>query len=426
MNSPSGRAFRARRTLVFHDDELTQFADAVSPLRQYGIRVLCCAPVVARDVALGTLAIGSCEPDAFSSASVAVIDVLGHHVAMAIGDGLTIGESVQRNHDDSVAQRIVPESHVPGLEPFEGIVGNSRPLRDALQHVDIVAQTEATVLILGETGTGKELIARAIHNRSARRGRPFVTINCAAIPSGLIESELFGHERGAFTGAIAQKIGRFEEAKGGTLFLDEIGEIPLELQPKLLRALQDHEFVRIGGTRTTKVDVRVVAATNRDLAEMVEEHGFRGDLYYRLNVFPIRAPSLRERPEDIEPLVRHFVQRVATRMQRRIEVIPSETLEMMRLYPWPGNVRELENVIERAVILSAGPRLIVPPESLTRRLSQDDGASTLDLVKRDHVVRVLEMTNWVVGGPWGAAARLGLKPTTLQSLMKRYAIARDT
>ncbi len=351
---------------------------------------------------------------------------VAHHLAMAVAGGRAFQGTVQRN-DDVTEKRVCREEEIPAKHPFEGIVGDSPPLRDALQQVEIVAPTDATVLVLGETGTGKELIARAIHGRSAWRERRFVTVNCAAIPSALLESELFGHERGAFTGAVAQKIGLFEVANGGTLFLDEVGEIPLELQPKLLRVLQDQEFVRIGGTRTIKVDVRLVAATNRDLAQMVEAHSFRDDLYYRLNVFPICVPSLRERPGDIEPLVRHFVQRFASRMQRQIEEVPIETLDVMRRYPWPGNVRELENLIERAVILSPGPRLMVPLEHLARRstaLAQDDSASTLELVKRAHVVRVLEQTNWTIGGPRGAATRLGMKRTTLQSFMKRYAIAR--
>jgi formate hydrogenlyase transcriptional activator len=315
VNSPSGRAFRAQRILVFDDDALTRFGEVVAPLRQHGIRALCCAPLVVRDLALGTLEIGSSEPGAFTPAAVAVIDVVAHHVAMAVGNGLAFREIVQRN-DNLAEERTSREGEIPFKSRFEGIVGDSRALRDALQQVEVVAQTDSTVLVLGETGTGKELIARAIHKRSTRHDRAFVKINCAAIPSGLLESELFGHERGAFTGAVAQKTGRFEEANGGTLFLDEVGEIPLELQPKLLRVLQDQEFVRVGGTRTIKVDVRLVAATNRDLAQMVEEHGFRDDLYYRLNVFPICAPSLRERPEDIEPLVRHFVQRFTARMLR--------------------------------------------------------------------------------------------------------------
>jgi formate hydrogenlyase transcriptional activator len=426
INSPSGHAFRAQRILVFDDDALTRFGGVVAPLRQHGIRALCCAPLMVRDLALGTLEIGSSEPDAFTPAAVAIIDVVAHHVAMAVGNGLAFREIAQRN-GNLAKKRISREREIAFKPQFDGIIGDSRALRDALQQVEIVARTDSTVLVLGETGTGKELIVRAIHNRSARRDRAFVKINCAAIPSGLLESELFGHERGAFTDAVAQKIGRFEEANGGTLFLDEVGEIPLELQPKLLRVLQDQEFVRIGGTRTIKVDVRLVAATNRDLAQMVEEHGFRDDLYYRLNVFPICVPSLRERPEDIEPLVRHFVRRFAARMQRQIEAIPTETLDALRHYAWPGNVRELENLIERAVILSAGSWLTVPLEHLGRRstpLARDESASTLEAVNRAHVLRILEETKWIVSGPRGAAARLGMKRTTLQSYMKRLAIAR--
>jgi len=335
-------------------------------------------------------------------------------------------EEVGRERGLGDEGRLCVESAIPSEPRFEEIIGESRALRDTLRQVKVVAATDATVLVLGETGTGKELIARAIHNRSSRRERTFVKINCAAIPSGLLESEFFGHERGAFTGAIAQRIGRFEAANGGTLFLDEVGEIPLELQPKLLRVLQEREYVRVGGSRTIKIDVRLVAATNRDLVQMVDEHRFRDDLYYRLNIFPIYAPPLRERPEDIEPLVRHFVQHFAAQMRRRIEVIPTETLDALRGHAWPGNVRELENLIERAVILSAGPRLTVPLEHGRRSipLVQDVSTGTLEVVKRAHVVRVLEETNWIVGGCRGAAARLGMKRTTLQSLIKRLEITR--
>jgi len=303
------------------------------------------------------------------------------------------------------------------------IVGNSRALRHVLCQADIVAPTDVTVLLLGETGTGKELFARAIHDASERSQRPFIKVNCAAIPSALLESELFGHERGAFTGAIAQRIGRFELADGGTIFLDEVGEIPLELQPKLLRVLQEHEFERLGGTRTIHVDVRLIAATNRDLAVMVDERCFRDDLYYRLNVFPIAIPPLRARPEDIDALVDHFVAQFAPRTNRRIKVIPNETREALRHHPWPGNVRELENVIQRAVILSPGDRLTLSAlriESPSR--PTQNAVETLEGVERAYITKVLEDTRWVIGGPRGAATRLGLKRTTLQSMLKRFGL----
>ena len=319
-------------------------------------------------------------------------------------------------------------SSLPARELAENqrrrIVGDSVALRHVLHQVEIVAPTDATVLLLGETGTGKELVARAIHDRSGRRERTFVKINCAAIPSGLLESELFGHERGAFTGAITQKIGRFELGDRGTVFLDEVGEIPLELQPKLLRVLQEHEFERLGGTRTINVDVRVIAATNRDLAGMVDERCFRDDLYYRLNVFPIAIPPLRERPEDIDALVDHFIGQFAVRMNRRIGVIPSDTREALRNHPWPGNVRELENVIQRAVILSPGGCLIRPPLPVdSRHRCARGGVGTLEGIQRASIARVLEETGGVIGGPRGAAARLGLKRTTLQSMIKRFGLS---
>jgi formate hydrogenlyase transcriptional activator len=307
------------------------------------------------------------------------------------------------------------------------IIGQSSALRRALTHVEIVAPTDSTVLIQGETGTGKELLARAIHHLSARCSRPFVKLNCAAIPTGLLESELFGHERGAFTGAIGQKIGRVELAHGGTLFLDEVGEIPLELQSKFLRVLQEQEFERLGGTRTIRVDFRLVAATNRDLAAMVSARGFRSDLYYRLNVFPITSPSLRARREDIPELVQHFTRKFATRMKKRIEGIPGEAMTALVRYDWPGNVRELENIIERAVILSRGPMLSVPLGDLTSHSQSAPGTgpaslTTLEEAQREHILRVLEQANWLIGGPSGAAAKLGMKRTTLQSKMTRLGI----
>jgi formate hydrogenlyase transcriptional activator len=310
---------------------------------------------------------------------------------------------------------------------FEGMVGQSSALRQVLRLIETVATGDSTVLLLGETGTGKELIARAIHNRSRRKERNFVKLNCAAIPTGLLESELFGHERGAFTGAIAQKVGRLECADRGSLFLDEIGDIPLELQPKLLRVLQEREFERLGSTRTQKVDVRVIAATHRNLEDMIVEKQFRSDLYYRLNVFPISIPPLRERPGDIPQLVRHFVQQAARRMNKAIDAIPCETMDALTQYPWPGNIRELENVIERAVILSPGPVLRVPIRDLHTRITprhNHERYQTLEEVERKHIVMTLKETRWVLSGPRGAATRLGLNRATLYFRMKKLGIVR--
>ena len=314
-----------------------------------------------------------------------------------------------------------------GTHNFEEIVGTSAALRAALKQVEVVAPTESTVLILGETGTGKELIARAIHTASSRSRRPFVKLNCAAIPTGLLESELFGHEKGAFTGAIAQRIGRFELADGGTVFLDEVGDIPLELQTKLLRVLQEREFERLGSTRTLRTDARLIAATNRELRKMVEQRKFREDLFYRLNVFPIDVPALRERSEDIPLLVNHFAQRFARRMNRTIETIPAETMAALTRYPWPGNIRELQNLIERAVILSHGPVLQVPLQDLDNRtaLRRDNGNDqTLEAAERAHILAILKETRWVLAGARGAAARLGMNRSTLQFRLKKLGIVR--
>jgi DNA-binding NtrC family response regulator len=310
---------------------------------------------------------------------------------------------------------------------FAEIVGTSAALRAVLKHVEVVAPTESTVLILGETGTGKELIARAIHSISSRSSRPFVKLNCAAIPSGLLESELFGHEKGAFTGAVAQRIGRFELAHGGTLFLDEVGDIPLELQPKLLRVLQEQEFERLGSTRTMRVDVRLVAATNQDLAHMVGDKQFRADLYFRLNVFPIRIPPLRERVADIPLLVRHAVDKYAQRMNKRIETIPGEAMEVLCRHSWPGNIRELQNFIERAVILTPGSVLQVQLSELQQSSPvPSTTVNTLEDVERECILEALRETGSVIGGEKGAAARLGLKRTTLLSKMQKLGISRFT
>ena len=308
---------------------------------------------------------------------------------------------------------------------FEQIIGNSPALESVLEQVEQVAPTDSTVLIQGETGTGKELIARAVHNLSARCGRPFIKLNCAAIPFDLLESELFGHERGAFTGAIAQKVGRFELADKGTLFLDEVGDIPPGLQPKLLRVLQEQEFERLGSTRTHQVDVRLVAATNRNLLDMVKRNEFRSDLYYRLNVFPVSLPPLRERREDIPALVAHFVEILGRRMGKQIENVPPDTMSALTSYEWPGNIRELQNFIERSVILSTGDVLRPPLAELQRGPEvQSLGAITLEDAERDHIRKTLEHTRWVVAGPNGAAARLGIKRSTLYFRMQKLGISR--
>jgi len=308
---------------------------------------------------------------------------------------------------------------------FEQIIGKSTALESVLEQVEQVAPTDSSVLIQGETGTGKELIARAIHNLSSRCGRPFIKLNCAAIPFDLLESELFGHERGAFTGAIAQKIGRFELADKGTLFLDEVGDIPPGLQPKLLRVLQEQEFERLGSTRTQQVDIRLVAATNRNLSYMVKRGEFRSDLYYRLNVFPIPLPALRERRGDIPALVEHFVEIYARRMDKQIDEIPAETMSALASYQWPGNIRELQNFIERSVIVSSG-NILSPPMASLRACAETESTEpvTLEQVEREHIRKILEQTRWVVAGPNGAAARLGIKRSTLYFRMQKLGISR--
>jgi formate hydrogenlyase transcriptional activator len=326
-------------------------------------------------------------------------------------------ELVAESDASPVTQESIPRA-------FEGMIGASEALQRVIAHVKTVASTDSTVLLEGETGTGKELISRAIHTLSPRRGRNFVKFNCAAIPAGLLESELFGHERGAFTGAISRKIGRFEVADKGTLFLDEVGEIPLELQAKLLRVLQEQEFERLGSTQTQQVNVRLVAATNRNLAQMVSGKEFRDDLYFRLNVFPIVIPPLRERREDIPLLVEFFVQQFSQRMNRQIDTVLASTMEQLTDYSWPGNIRELQNFIERAVILTTGSTLYAPLGDLKSPIETEPVVTTLKQAESGHILKILRQTRWVVGGPRGAAARLGLKRTTLMGKMRRLGLSR--
>jgi len=323
----------------------------------------------------------------------------------------------ERDRVENIDEEVVEVRH-----NFEEIVGSSTAMKRVMGQVEVVAPTDATVLILGETGTGKELIARAIHRMSPRRNLPFISLNCAAIPTGLLESELFGYERGAFTGALGQKIGRFELAHRGTLFLDEVGDIPLDLQPKLLRALQEKAFERLGGTRTIPIDVRLVAATNRNLTQMMGDKLFRSDLYYRLKVFPIITPPLRDHPEDIPILARHFTKKYAAKMDRKIEKIPSDTMQALASWPWPGNVRELENFIERSVILSRGPSLRAPLAELRADAHEAASSGTLEEMEREHILRVFRETGGVIST---AATRLGVPRTTLNAMMKKLGISRS-
>jgi len=393
---------------------------------QEGLTALCLLPLVRSNRVLGVLAVGRLREDSFTQQDVDFMVQIAGQLAIAMDNALSYRKISELSHK-LAQEKLYLEHEIHSDLNFEEIVGNSAILRRVLRQVEAVAPTNSTALIYGETGSGKELIARAVHKLSGRCSHPFVKLNCAAIPTGLLESELFGHEKGAFTGAIAQRIGRFELASDGTIFLDEVGEIPLELQPKLLRVLQEREFERLGSSRTLHTNARLVAATNRDLSAMVESQRFRSDLFYRLNVFPIYVPPLRDRPEDIPFLIRHFVRHFGRLMKKPIETISSETMEALVRYPWPGNIRELQNVIERAVILSPGKLLRVAMSDLKPRATENggmNGAATLEEIERRHILAVLEQTDWVLSGPHGAAAKLGLKRPTLQFRMHKLGIAR--
>lgn len=425
-DSPSAHALEAGVPKIFSKEEIQTFEGEIArSFLAEGLQSLCCVPLLRPNEPVGVFVVGSTRKHAFKSADVSMLEQVAAQLAIAIENHRAAAEieALKRRLGEE-RKYLQGETHSEG--EFSEIVGDSPVLKQVLDQVATVAGSEATVLILGETGTGKELIARAIHKLSRRKDGPFVKVNCAAIPTGLLESELFGHEKGAFTGAISQKIGRLELAHGGTLFLDEIGEIPLELQPKLLRVLQDQEFERLGSNRTIKVSIRVLAATNRDLAESIAQKQFRSDLFYRLSVFPIVLPPLRERREDIPLLVRHFVRKFTGRMGRFIEIIPTGTAEALKQWHWPGNVRELENMIERSVILSEGNVLRVPLSELqSQGASRNDPADhTLDNAERQHILRVLRETGGTISGPNGAAKRLGLKRSTLQSKMHRLNIRR--
>jgi formate hydrogenlyase transcriptional activator len=421
--NPGGRAFTSRRAVLSDtrttDDRVgRRFAAA-------GVKSSCIVPLISRDRTLGIMGVSSLRENAFTDEDAELLGQLAKQVAIAVENALAFRQidELKRKLEE---EKLYLEEEIRTEYNFEEIIGSSSVLKRVLQEVETVAATDSTVLIFGETGTGKELIARAIHNRSPRRERTLVKVNCGAIPTGLLESEMFGHERGAFTGAIERRVGRFELANRGTIFLDEVEDIPLELQPKLLRVLQEQEFERLGSSRTTRVDVRVVAATNSDLGQMVAEKKFRSDLYYRLNVFPISLPALRDRPEDIPLLVNFFANKFAQQMKKPIERIPTETMASLVSYNWPGNIRELQNLIERAVILSRGSVLEVPLVELKSAKLEtiQANSSTLESVEREHILRVLGESNWVIAGPTGAAARLGLNRTTLNNRMRKLGITR--
>lgn len=424
--SPSGRVFRTGKLLVGNVREVAQSGalhlHCLAEAEGFGF--ICMMPLINRNRVLGVLALGRRGEPACSQDDVDFLTQVASQVAIAVENALQ-HQQVTELSNRLAQQRLYLQEEIRTEHNFEEIIGESQALKRVLRQVETVAPTDSTVLILGETGTGKELIARAVHHLSSRSDHTLVKVNCAAIPTGLLESELFGHEKGAFTGAIAQKIGRFELAHQGTLFLDEVGDIPLELQPKLLRVLQEQEFERLGSTKTIRVNVRLIAATNSDLGQMIAEKRFRSDLYYRLNVFPVSMPPLRERPGDIPLLVRYFVQKYSRLRKREIRSVPAEVMAALERYHWPGNIRELENFVERAVILSRGPELQVPLAELKPAPDfPKNAAKTLEEAEREHILRALHEAKWVIGGRSGAAARLGMQRTTLQYRMKKLGVTR--
>jgi len=423
--SAPGLAFRSKQPLLLEEFDPARFPSSFSQaVHGFGVRSACFVPLLTVHRTLGVLIACAQEKGRFIGRDLDLLVQIGAQVAIAIENAQAFHE-ISALKDRIASEKVYLEEEIRGEHNFGEIVGESAALARVLRQVETVAPTDSTVLLLGETGTGKELLARAVHDRSPRRARTLVKVNCAAIPSGLLESELFGHEKGAFTGAIERKVGRFELAHQGTLFLDEVGDIPLELQAKLLRVLQDQEFERLGSTRSIKVDVRIVAATNRPLEQMVGERQFRNDLYYRLNVFPIVLPPLRDRREDIPRLVHYFVQKFARRMKRPIDTIPADAMEALCRWPWPGNVRELENVIERAVIQSQGRALRIPLQEFRKAPHvPSDRTTRLEDAEREHIVKMLDEAAWIIGGPHGAAARLGMKRTTLNSRMQKLGISR--
>ena len=424
QGTAAGWAFEHREPRLSHDLAAEPRLPGDEILFAGGVRSYLIVPLIVRGRAIGALLLASFEPHRYTHGDVPFLEGVAKQIALAV-ENMQAYEEIARLRARLEEENRYLQEEIKNEHNFEEITGQSPGMKQVFKMIETVAPTDATVLIVGETGTGKELVARALHNLSSRRHQALVKVNCAALPAGLIESELFGHEKGAFTGALTRRIGRFELAHGGTLFLDEIGDLPLELQPKLLRVLQEGEFERVGGSHTIRVDVRVIAATNRDLEEAIHASRFRADLYYRLSVFPIRLPPLRERAEDIPLLVRYFAQKYGTRLGKRIPSVLPATLQVLRAYLWPGNVRELENVVERALILSQGAYMDLggwlPRPSTAPREGE---TQTLEEVEREHILVVLEETGWRVSGEGGAARLLGTKPTTLEARMKKLGITR--
>ena len=435
--SPSGAAFQTMKPLTLRSPFTGwRHLPIVQIALREDLKSFCFLPLLSRNCAIGTLVLARLRDDDFSQSDIEFLSQVANQVALAVENALAFRE-IRELKEQLSKEKLYLEDEIRAEMNFAQIIGSSPSLRKVLKRVETVAPTDSTVLIYGETGTGKELIARAIHDLSPRRAKPFVKLNCAAIPTGLLESELFGHEKGAFTGAIAQRIGRFEVADGGTIFLDEIGEIPLELQTKLLRVLQEREFERLGSSRTIRTDARLIAATNRDLEAMVSEQKFRSDLFFRLDVFPVHVPALREREGDIPLLVRHFTQQFSTRMKKAVETIPSAAMDALCRYHWPGNIRELQNVIERAVIISTGSALSVDVADLKfpRASHQENGVAApksptdgalhdvLAETERQQILQALKQSNWIVAGPRGAAARLGMNRSTLQLRIRKLGIS---
>ena len=418
-----GWAFEHRRPRLSHDLAVEARLPGDEILFSGGVRSYLIVPLITRDRAIGAVLLASFQPGRYAPADVPFLEGVARQIALAV-ENMRAYEEIARLRARLEEENRYLQEEIKTEHNFEEITGQSPPMRQVFKMIQAAAPTDTTVLVTGETGTGKELVARALHNLSTRRHQPLVKVNCAALPAGLVESELFGHEKGAFTGALARRIGRFELAHGGTLFLDEIGDLPPELQPKLLRVLQEGEFERVGGAQTMRVDVRVIAATNRDLEQAIHAGRFRADLYYRLSVLPLRLPPLRERIPDVSLLVDYFLQKYAARLGKRVPTVPATLARQLEAYPWPGNVRELENVVERGLVLSEGPHLTLEGWFPTVSIDAEARTRTLDDVQREYILETLQRANWRVSGKQGAAKLLGIKPTTLESRMKKLGISR--